>query len=342
MNHIGLDGGNWAFKAVRSNMEPVIIRNVAAHYDGSDDALRGLGLFGQNTDDIEITLGDERWLLGEAAWQYNARAQTKTTYTRYGTDEWYALVAGVFARLYHNSCELSITMNVPVSQIRANRHRDIAEMLEGTWTVGYGGREVEFMVEASNVMVIPEGFGGFMSQVLSVDGKKFANRELASSRVAVFDFGGYTLDITTYNGLEFGSFNESITTGLIDVRNAVNTQIKRLYNRGDIPGDILDNIIQTSIYRHAGSSPIDVSGIVDSAMVSLMQDALRIWNEDLGAGVDFDSVIILGGGGPVIGPMLSSQIRHNNISILPKETAHIANAIGAWRYGKFRQQYMAV
>ena len=344
---VGGDIGNWGAKVVRDG-KSVVIRNVAVPYDGSDDALHALGLFGassgeQNdalTESARIRIGDQEWVVGEQAYEIGVKSFERTTYSRYGTDEWYALVAAAFAKLYSKrSGMIALTFSLPVSQFRAGRHPEIKEMLAGAWEIEYEDRMLNYEVPADLVDMVPEGFGSLAYMCLAENGKKFVDRDLAGSRVAIFDFGGYTLDINTYNSLNLGPFNESITTGLINVRNEINRSLKRQYNRGDVPGNILDDVIRTGQYRHAGGGPDDVSGIVDAALIGLMKDALRAWNEDLGSGADYDTVIISGGGGPVIGPLLAPQLNHGDIRIIPAGEAHLANAWGSLRHRKFKREY---
>jgi hypothetical protein len=348
---VGGDFGNWGAKVVRDGRS-VVIRNVAVAYDGSEDALRSLGLFDGSwdeqatrpgepvTESARITLGDQEWIVGELAYNLAVKSFERTTYSRYGTDEWYALVAASFVKLYSKrSGAIALTFSLPVSQFRADRHHEVKDMLVGTWEVGHEDRLLTYEVREDLIDMVPEGFGSLAYLCLSDTGKRFIDRELAESRVVIFDFGGYTLDINTYIALGIGPYNESITTGLINVRNQVNRDLKRRYNRGDAPSKVLDEVIRTKQYRHAGGKPEDVSASVDAALIGLMKDALRIWQEDLSGGVDYDTVIISGGGGPVIGPLLEPQLAHNDVRLIPEGEAHLANALGSLKHRKFKREY---
>lgn len=346
---VGGDYGNWGAKVVRDNLS-VVIRNVAIKYDGNEDDLRSLGLFGaqpnesnghHHTQSARITMGGQQWIVGDLAYDLALRTSSPTTYSRYGTDEWYALIAASFVTLYSKrSGTIALTFSMPVSQFRAGRKEEIREMLIGQWQVEYDSKLLTYDVLPDMLDLIPEGFGSLAYLCLSETGKRFTDRDLASSRVVLFDFGGFTLDVMTFHNLGMGPFNESITTGLINVRNEINRQLKRRYNRGDVSDKTLDEIIRTGMYRHAGKPPESVKDVVDSALVSLMKDALRIWREDLGSGADFDTVIITGGGGPVIGPLLQPQLDHADVRIIPAGEAHLANALGALRHRKFKREYV--
>jgi hypothetical protein len=349
---VSIDAGNWAGKGARDG-KTITVRNVATVYDGSNDALLELGLFGnastdqakgggEQTESAKIQFSDKQWVVGEMAYDLSALAHERTTYARYGTEEWYALIAAVLSRLFKKSGTVNLSFSLPVSQFRAGKHHEIKEWLAGEWQIYdyQQDRELTFNIDPAQIDMVIEGFGTLAYVCLSETGKTFANRDVAAGRTAVFDFGGFTLDILTFNSLSIGPFNESITTGLINVRNAVNKGLKTRYSRGDVPGGILDEVIRTGKYRHAGGKLESVQDLVDGALVGLMKDALRAWNEELSGGADFDTVIISGGGGPVIGPLLQPQLNHNNVHILPTGEAHLANAIGALRHKKFKQQYV--
>lgn len=348
---VGADYGNWGAKVVREGAA-VVIRNVAVPYDGRDDELHALGLFGElpgersshgdepPTDSVRLGLGGQEWIVGELAYEMKLKTHERTTFSRYGTDEWYALVAASLVRLYgKRSGVIAMTFSLPVSQFRAGRHHEVQDMLVGKWEVEHEGKKLTYEIPAEMLQLVPEGFGSLAYQCLSESGKRFADRDLAESRVIIFDFGGYTLDIGTYHTLRMGPYNESITTGLINVRNAVNRGLKRRYNRPDAPGRVLDQVIRSRQYKHAGGGYEDVGDIVDAALIDLMKDALRVWQEELDGGVDYDTVILTGGGGPVIGPLLAPQLGHADIRIIPEGEAHLANAWGSLRHRKFKREY---
>jgi hypothetical protein len=349
---VSIDAGNWAGKGVRDG-KTVTIRNVATEYDGSNDALIEMKLFGdtptehtrvggEQTESARIQLADKQWIVGEAAYSLSALAHERTTYARYGTEEWYALIAALLSRLFKKSGTVNLTFSLPISQFRIGKHHEVKEWLSDEWRIydHQQDRELAFNVDPDQIDMVVEGFGTLAYVCLSENGRSFSNRSVAAGRTVIFDFGGFTLDILTFNSLSIGAYNESITTGLINVRNAVNKALKARYGRGDVPGDVLDEVIRTGHYRHAGGKPESVQDIVDAALVGLMKGALRVWNEELGSGADIDTVIISGGGGPVIGPLIVPQLGHANTHIIPAGEAHLANAIGTLRHKRFKQHYV--
>lgn len=354
MYEIAGDYGNWGAKVVREGQQ-LVMQNIAVPYDGSNDELYEAMSYSRQagsddeipTESAMIWLQGRQWIIGKDAYNIDLRAKSETSYSRYGTPEWYALIAASFAKLYpKRSGTVALTFSMPVSQFRAEvemengqrikQRENIARLLCGLWEVEYEGRKLVFEVPEEMLDIIPEGVGTLFSQCMHPSGRRWIDEPLAKGKKVVFDFGGFTLDVLTLNGLKPMDYNRSLTTGLINVRNAVEEKLMSRFNRGNVPANVLDDVIRTGMYKHAGHQPVSVRDIVDGALVRLMKDALGVWREDLNSGADFDTVIITGGGGPVIGPLLEAQLGHADVRILPAGEAHLANAKG----GLIRRKFM--
>jgi hypothetical protein len=354
---VSADVGNWAAKGCTDG-QTVVIRNSVTEYDPTTAVVQELDVFGSDaretygngtTDSVLMQVEDRTWLVGAAAETVKIMTQEATGYERYGSYPWYILfLATLYKLLGNNSAEVALTFSMPVSQFKADRAAQsdedkviprVIENLAGVHTIINDGQRVHYEVLEENILMLPEGLGALCYCILADDGRHFTNKDLAGSRVVLIDIGGYTTDILTWSALKPDFFNTSIELGLIDVRNAVNEQIKARYNRPDVPLNILDKIIATKQYKHAGGKPEDVGDVVDTAMADLTRRILRAWQQQLGSGVDFDAVLIAGGGAPSVGKLLAPQLNHANIDILPQGEAHIANAAGALRYRKFRQAF---
>lgn len=352
---VGADFGNWGSKAVRyrhdsNDVATTVIRNAVLPYDGSDDVLHELGLFGgafgettsRNgdvpTDSVRFSSGGQTWIVGDVAYDLGLTRDGATTFSRYGTEEWNILVAATFLQLYSKrSGAIALTFSLPVTAFRQDLHTEVAyELTKEPWQVEYEEKLLTYEVLPDMISVIPEGFGSLCYECLSESGKRFSNRELAEGRVAILDFGGFTFDINTYDGLGIGPVNDSFNSGLIHVRKRVNSAIKSRFRRDtDITSKQLDRIIRTKRYSQSGGDEVDVGDIVDRALAELMKVALDKWSIELGNGYDYDAVIITGGGGPIIGPLLEPQLNHSNVIIIPEGQAHLANAVGSLRHRRF-------
>ena len=238
---------------------------------------------------------------------------------------------------------LSLTFSLPVDGF--NQAAEQVERLSGEWSFTCRGRELTFDIPKDSVLPLPEGFGSICYFLLSSDGTRMVDLELAESRVAVIDVGGYTTDILTFRELNLAPVHGSIERGIIQVRNAVNSAIKHEYKRPDLQRMDIEQIIHTRKYKHRGKH-IDVNDIVEPALWDLTQEVLAVWNDPTGlaGGVDYDAVIFTGGGAPLIRPFLEAAMKtqgvlHSNILRVPDEEAHLANAIGAYRFAAFRRHH---
>ena len=236
------------------------------------------------------------------------------------------------ALLYPNAGgDILLTFSLPVDAF--SQAQTQVERLAGRWQIEYNdGRQttnLNFNLHPDNV--VPEAFGSLCYFILAVDGSKFVDLEMAEGRVAVIDIGGYTTDVLTFNALEIGTVHSSVERGIINVREDVNAAIKRLFRRSDLTAPTLDQIVETGEYRHAGEIH-DVNDIVEDALWELTDGVLDIWQNQLEGGVDYDAVILTGGGAPLVSPSLLPRLRHSNIKCIPRDEAHLANAIGAYRY----------
>lgn len=342
---ISIDLGNKAAKgAIRGRT--TVIRNLAVRDDGSSDNLKDLGLSLSGNgggpkqqeagDSATIWFDNNLWVVGEAAWLRNVYAKEKTGYERYGSAEQMVVWLGTLSVLLSGKpASLGMSFSMPVSQIQHGRREEIISNFYGEWTIGINESWVTYEVIPEMAEVVPEGFGSLAYLCLDQAGKKIIDRHLPQSRVLVFDLGGYTLDIGAFENWGLGTFYKSFTTGLVDIRNKVNDEIKNRFNRGDVPGPILEQIIATGCADHKGKK-YDVKDIVERATGDLISQVESIWVEQLGHGADYNTVIMSGGGGPAVGPLLAPIFDHADFRTIPTGEAHIANALGILRYRRFR------
>jgi hypothetical protein len=330
---VSIDTGNALCKGVRGGRgTPTTIAFPNAWTRPNADALSRWRGFGAK-DQLIIQLNDgERLALGESAYDLGRVQHQRAGYARYDSPEYPWMVAGLLAKLYPTAGgDIELTFSLPVDGFA--RAGEQFERMAGEWQVSYdNGHEVanlNFNVIPQNV--VPEAFGSLCYWILSVDGAKFVDLELAEGAVAVIDIGGYTTDVLTFHTLDLGPVYGSVERGVINVREDVNAAIKRRFQRSDLKTPTVDGVIETRRYKHAGRE-YDVREIVDAALWDLTDGVLDIWINQLESGVDYDGVILTGGGSGLIAPYLLPEIEHDNVKVVPRDEAHLANAIGAYRY----------
>jgi hypothetical protein len=332
-----MDVGNALCKGVRANANPVVFPNLVA--TDRNNILRDFNGF-TSKEPLIIEIEDQRWAVGDSAADISRTPRAQVGYARYDSPDFKALVAGLLGEMYPSrGGTIALTFSLPVDGFgqAAKQIRRLA----GTWDITVKGRKLSFDLPSDLMTPVPEAFGSVCYFMLSDDGTRIVDLELAESRVAVIDIGGYTTDVLTFRELSLTPTYGSVERGVLQVREDVNREIKHRFNRHDLDPRDVDNIMKPDkvgkyYYRHAGVLE-DVTSIVEEAVWELTTGVLNVWTNQLRNGVDFDAVIFTGGGAPLIRPFLEQHINHGNVLRVDDRHAHLANAIGAWRFAAFRR-----
>lgn len=342
MQIASIDTGNAEYKGVHLDATEAHDAPIAHAFpnawarpkEGDLDQWEGLGA-GKKRMIVSLN-GGERIAVGESAFALSRYQHERAGYARYTDTHYPTMVAGLLAKLFPDGEEIALTMSLPVDgfgQAAGQKAR-----LQGEWLVEYdnggGSREIRYFIRPAHV--VPEAFGSLCYFILSYDGQAFVDEQLAEGRVAVIDIGGYTTDILTFDALDMGGVYGSVERGIIEVRGDINTAIKRQFQRSDLTTPQIDRIMTPVedgryIYTHAGVAH-DVTEMVESALWTLTDGVLDIWHNRLEAGVDYDAIILTGGGSVPVGPSLLPKLEHGRILRPPEEHAKLANAIGALSY----------
>jgi hypothetical protein len=334
---VSLDVGNALCKGVRANATPIVFPNLVA--TDRNNILRDFTGF-TSKEPLIVEIEGERWAVGESAADLSRTPRAQVGYARYNSPDFKALVAGLLGEMYPNkSGTIALTFSLPVDGFGQAAQQ--IRRLAGTWEVTVKGRRLTFELPADLMLPVPEAFGSVCYFMLSEDGTRIVDVELAESRIAVIDIGGYTTDVLTFRDLSLTPTYGSVERGVLQVKEDINKEIKHRFNRHDLDPRDVDKIMKPDkigkyYYRHAGVLE-DVTGIVEEAVWELTTGVLNVWTNQLRSGVDYDVVIITGGGAPVIRPFLESRIEHGNIMRVDDRQAHLANALGAWRFAAFRR-----
>ncbi len=360
---IAVEVGNTRSKG-KTDGAQTIIENLVMPYDGSEDQLAQLGVLNMvdedlvppptlpdqdKTDSIRYFFENRQLIAGIIGRQLSIRTYSKISYARFGSQEWKDLIAATFAKLRKRSGAVRLSFAIPVAlfkdqqkdehgrtKLEAIRHL----LLNTDWSICVGDSWREFTIIPEDLQIVPEGLGILWYLLLSADGLMIADRELAQKKFkVVIDWGSYNTSILTFAGTNRGPYNESLTTGLLDIRAEVNRKLKSRYGRTDVDDDVLDAVIRTGMYSHAGGDPEPVQDIVNNATAPLINQVLNLWNRDLGGGADVGAVVSGGGGSIPMTPLIKPQIAHRNFIQIPVKDAAMAGALGLWRLRKFQREY---
>lgn len=334
---VSLDVGNALCKGVRANAHPVVFPNLVA--TDRNNILRDFTGF-SSQEPLIVELEGERWAVGDSAADLSRTPRAQVGYARYDSPDFKALVAGLLGEMYPTrGGTIALTFSLPVDGFgQASRQ---VRRLAGTWEVTVKGRQLTFELPAELMLPVPEAFGSVCYFMLSEDGTRIVDLELTEARIAVIDVGGYTTDMLTFRDLSLTPLAGSVERGVLQVREDINREIKHRFNRHDLDPRDISTILKPDrvgryYYRHAGVLE-DVTQIVEEAVWELTTGVLNVWTNQLRSGIDYDVVIFTGGGAPLVRPFLEKRIEHGNILRVDDAHAHLANAIGAWRFAAFRR-----
>jgi hypothetical protein len=241
---VSIDAGNAFCKGVRAGRHtPTTVAFPNAWARPQADALSRWQGFNTREQLLISLNGGETLALGESAFELGRSQHQRVGYVRYDNPEFPWLVAGLLAKLYPNGGgDILLTFSLPLEGF--SRAGEQIERLRGRWQIEYNdGRStsnLNFTVTPENV--VPEAFGSLCYFILSIDGSRFVDLEMAEGRVAVIDIGGYTTDVLTFNALEIGTVHGSVERGIITVRDKVNASIKRQFQRSDLQTPALEKL----------------------------------------------------------------------------------------------------
>lgn len=182
------------------------------------------------------------------------------------------------------------------------------------------------------VRVIPQPFGSMFNLMLNDFGKPSSQRFL-TEKIGIIDIGFRTADYTISEKTKFserGSMSSdsgisaayTAIANLLHEKSGVTIELYRLYeavNRGSIK-------IKGKRY--------DITGLVQQAFQQLATriatEVNRAWADDW----DIDAIVITGGGGAVLAPILAPMLEGEVLPMPADADARLNNVAGYWKYGQ--------
>ena len=313
MRVIGIDVGYGATKHISGELGGKLssgsFRSLVGNY------VEGVALNGFREQQAAqvVEIGDEKYLVGDAAAKHSTRQYTSRDRDWISSVAYEALVRHALAQCQVvDGEELVITTGLPVSYYKADKEKLTAKVRSITG-------------ENAKVFVIPQPVGAFFSLLFDEAGYVFDER-LSSQRIGVLDIGFYTTDLLTIDGLDvvdrqIGSFENGVSTALEAIKQDIM----------DIHGLKLDlrraeDAVRRGTVTVFGEDK-DISAIVSKRLKELEAEieagARTVWNN----AADLDKVILSGGGAEMLRPYLHLY-RHATVI----GQAALANAAGYSRF----------
>jgi len=228
---------------------------------------------------------------------------------------------------------IRLVTGLPISFFR--RYRDaISALLKGRHAltaIHPDGRREEKQVYIEQVRVVPQPFGSLFNLMLNDLGKPASQRFL-TQKIGIVDVGFRTADFTISDRSRYSergsvSTDAGISSAYTQVatwlqeKSGITVELFRLY----------EAVARGSI-KIKGKS-YDIGPVVQQAFQQLAQriasDANRLWSDDW----DIDAIVITGGGGQVLAPMLAPQLEGEVLPVPADTDIRLANVTGYHKYG---------
>lgn len=267
---------------------------------------------------------------------YGSQAERYTLNPRFGADryrkDYYGVLAAIAMTLsFNTSCRVALfASHAPGNVVYRD---DLMGAAWGDWAVEFLGKERAFEVVYANTFDEPQG--GLMNVMLTPDGKKYQRGDLKMGRVLVIDIGGRSTDWLAVNpgGQVDYSLNESSEIGILDVVRDFERSFRQS-NRDFVkatpvlPPDRVRRAIRSGVFEGSGKK-IQCENEAREATSKLLNRIASTYHSLAGGGVDFDAIILTGGGSAMLRERLEPILNHNCVLLADVDgSIHFANARG--------------
>lgn len=279
------------------------------------------------------------YAVGEHAESYGV-TQTERGPARYRKDYIGILAAAAIAKQYINSCELSVFASHPPGHV--GWADTLTASILGYWDIEVKGRDLRFFV--SYVNTFDEPTGGLMNALLTEDGTAYANPALRGQRILVIDIGGGTTDWIVCD--ETGQIDYGVAhsepLGIDDVigrfSNAFRARYKKLTKSANrLAPERVREALNTGVFRGGGQA-LDVHEEAQQARNQLVNQVLTVTRSRFGGGLNYDAMLLTGGGCGLLHEYISPELENHNIHLAADpDELHLANVRGGlklWRLYK--------
>lgn len=317
--HVGFDGGYNAVKAV-TEARKVSFPSVTGTPDRARFSLNG------RPEELIINLGNEQWLVGEAAVIQSRFIQRREDRAWINSSEYHRLFLAALTELSPaNWVDMVIVTGLPIAYF--DDRQALAARLKGEHRVQREGRKSQ-VFRVTDVRVIPQPFGALLSEALDNQGRP-VDQTLAGGRVAVIDIGGKTTNFLSVDRLaDVSKETASVNIGAWDVVRAVRDYLTLPNHCPDL--DLRDHalveVIKAGKVRYYGEL-IELGEVIEAALEpmarQIISQAGQLWN----SGANLDAILVTGGGANLLGERIMAHYRHARIV---KEPVY-ANAVGYWK-----------
>lgn len=184
-------------------------------------------------------------------------------------------------------------------------------------------------ITVSAVTIVPQPFGSFFDAVLDPHGQIVDDARILA-HLGLIDVGYFTTDLVEVHELEYvqkgsGSIEVGVATMVDTLRGLITEHYGRVLSTHDA-----EQVLRTQCLRITGHEHDmhDLCAIaIREAALAILTYIRQLW----GSGDQLDHLLLTGGGGPLIQPL----VRESFSALHVAPTPHLANARGYVRYALY-------
>lgn len=225
-----------------------------------------------------------------------------------------------------------LVVGLPVN-FYASQKQTLIDKLQGKHTVklykinGSIAHTVEFTLD--EILVLPQGYGSYLSYALDRDGKKVADRIVPT---AVIDGGEKTIDIVAADGRYIHTVSKSIPSSLDAVYHDLQREIDAKYDDYLERSTIEQYIRSKTPYITPNGEAVDLEEMRKQVLEKHLPEIINRIQMTVRA-MRPQKVLVAGGSGD----MLYDGIKQVFPTAEKVESMIFSNAVGYFRYGLLRQ-----
>lgn len=327
----GIDIG-FGFTKITNGREYQLFKSVigeAAEIQFREQLLKPL----TNEPHLQLTIDNHPLYIGELAErQSKGRAYTLDQGQMVAKFAKILALAGL-SLMTERNVPIHLVTGLPVSYYR--RYKDeLGGLLTGRHVAtltDLNGNAQETIISIEKVRVIPQPFGSVFDLIFNDIGKA-SDKRFLTEKIGIIDIGFRTADYTICDKTRYSERGSQTTdsgiakafamiAAALQDQAGVNIELYRLY----------DAVSRGSIKIHGKT--IDLKPLVDHAFTQLTQgiaaEVERLWADDW----DIDTVVVTGGGGTVLYPLLRPLLKGDVLAVDAGKDARLNNVRGYWKYG---------
>jgi hypothetical protein len=227
-----------------------------------------------------------------------------------------------------------LVVGLPVN-FYASQKQTLVDKLAGEHTIklyninGSVANTVKFKLDAKNILVLPQGYGSYLSYALDRDGNKIPERIVST---AVIDGGEKTIDIVAADGRYNHSSSKSIPSSLDAVYHDLQREIDAKYDDYLERSTIEQYIRSKTPYITPNGESVDLEEIRKQVMEKHLPEIINRIQMTVRP-MRPQKVLVAGGSGD----MLYDGIKAVFPTAEKVESMIFSNAVGYFRYGLLRQ-----